>query len=195
LHKVPHIHILVGIDVDAELARHHRKGLLLLGDADKTLAIVRADIEKDLQSAPYRKEVEDGIRQFVEDVASKRVEIKAHSTKKLHAKLYLFLPHEFCEHKPGAVITGSSNLTAAGLGVENATTNYEFKATVGRELALSSRPGLASSARMSLRLGKPTSVVTNFGSWIFCRRFASRIRSLTEQLTSRRATELGFGFV
>jgi len=76
----------VGIDVDAELARHHRKGLLLLGDADKTLAIVRADIEKDLQSAPYRKEVEDGIRQFVEDVASKRVEIKAHSTKKLRKR-------------------------------------------------------------------------------------------------------------
>jgi len=36
------------------------------------------------------------------------------------------LPTGFCEHKPGAVITGSSNLTAAGLGVEDAASNYEF---------------------------------------------------------------------
>ena len=36
------------------------------------------------------------------------------------------MPTGFCEHKPGAVITGSSNLTAAGLGVEDAASNYEF---------------------------------------------------------------------
>lgn len=126
LDKVPLIRILVGIDVDAQLAQQHRKGLLLLGDADKTLAAVRKQIEADVQGAPYRKEVEDGIRQFIADVAAKRVQIKAHSTKRLHAKLYIFLPKGFCEHKPGAVITGSSNLTAAGLGVEDAAGNYEF---------------------------------------------------------------------
>jgi superfamily II DNA or RNA helicase len=126
LEKVPLIRILVGIDVDAQLAQQHRKGLLLLGDADKTVAAVRKQIEKDVQSAPYRKEVEDGIRQFIADVAAKRVEIRAHSTKRLHAKIYIFLPKGFNEHKPGAVITGSSNLTAAGLGAENAEGNYEF---------------------------------------------------------------------
>ena len=126
LEKVPLIRIIVGIDVDTELARHHRKGLLMLGDADKTLAFVRAKLAEDVQGAPYRREIEEGIRQFVADVASKRVEIRAHSTKKLHAKLYIFLPTGFCEHKPGSVITGSSNLTAAGLGVEDAATNYEF---------------------------------------------------------------------
>jgi len=126
LKKVPLIRIIVGIDVDTELARHHRKGLLMLGDADKTLAFVRAKLAEDVQGAPYRREIEEGIRQFVADVAAKRVEIRAHSTKKLHAKLYIFLPTGFCEHKPGAVITGSSNLTAAGLGVEDAASNYEF---------------------------------------------------------------------
>ena len=126
LEKVLLIRILVGIDVDAQLAAQHRKGLLLLGDADKTVAAVRKQIEADVQSAPYRKEVEDGIRQFIADVAAKRVEIRAHSTKRLHAKIYIFLPRGFNEHKPGAVITGSSNLTAAGLGAENAGGNYEF---------------------------------------------------------------------
>ena len=130
LEKVPLIRIIVGIDVDTELARHHRKGLLMLGDADKTLAFVRAKLAEDVQGAPYRREIEDGIRQFVADVASRRVEIKAHSTKKLHAKLYVFLPAGFCEHKPGSVITGSSNLTAAGLGVEDAASNYEFNVVI-----------------------------------------------------------------
>lgn len=114
LEKVPLIRIIVGIDVDSELARHHRKGLLMLGDADKTVAFVRSKLVEDVQGAPYRREVEEGIRQFVADVASKRVEIRAHSTKKLHAKLYVFLPAGFCEHKPGAVITGSSNLESVG---------------------------------------------------------------------------------
>ena len=126
LENVPHIRILVGIDVDDQLARHHNRGLLMLGDADKTLDNVCQRLANDVQTAPYRKDIEDGIRQFVADVAAKRVEIKAHSTKKLHAKLYIFLPAGFCEHKTGTVITGSSNLTAAGLGVEDAKTNYEF---------------------------------------------------------------------
>ncbi len=130
LEKVPRIRILVGIDVDAELAQQYRKGLLLLGDADKTVAAVRKQIEADVQSAPYVKEVEDGIRQFMADVASKRIEIRAHSTKRLHAKIYIFLPSGFCEHKPGAVITGSSNLTAAGLGAEDAIGNYEFNVLI-----------------------------------------------------------------
>ena len=126
LEKVPLIRILVGIDVDAQLAQRYKKGLLLLGDATKTLAAVRKQLETDVQTAPYQKAVEDGIRQFITDVVSRRVEIKAHSTKRLHAKLYIFLPKGFCEHKPGAVITGSSNLTAAGIGTEDAQRNYEF---------------------------------------------------------------------
>jgi hypothetical protein len=126
LKKVPLIRILVGIDVDALLAASHRRGLLHLGDANKTLDEVRKELQRDIARAPYRKEVEDGIRKFVVDVAEKRVEIKAHPTKRLHAKIYIFLPPGFSEHKPGAVITGSSNLTAAGLGKEEIGSNYEF---------------------------------------------------------------------
>jgi hypothetical protein len=124
--RVPLIRILVGIDVDALLAASHRKGLLHLGDANKTLDEVRKELQRDIARAPYRKEVEDGIRKFVVDVAEKRVQIRAHPTKRLHAKIYIFLPPGFSEHKPGAVITGSSNLTAAGIGKEEIASNYEF---------------------------------------------------------------------
>lgn len=127
LERVPQIRILVGIDVDGLLAQHHRHGLLLLGDTNKTLAAVRRQLSDDVQAAPYRRDVEEGIRQFVADVTSRKVELRAHPTRKLHAKIYIFTPTGFCEHKPGAVITGSSNLTAAGLGTaEDVKRNYEF---------------------------------------------------------------------
>jgi hypothetical protein len=128
LKNVPLIRVLVGINVDSLIAASHRKGLLHLGNVDKTLEEVRKELRRDIASAPYRREVEDGIRQFVADVGVKRVEVRAHPTKKLHAKIYIFLPNGFSEHRPGAVITGSSNLTAAGIGTEEIGSNYEFNA-------------------------------------------------------------------
>jgi len=126
LEKVPHIRILVGINVDAIMADYHRRGLLFLADPTKALEEFRDWLRKDIQSAEYKREVETGVLQFVDDVISKKIELRAHPTKRLHAKIYIFRPKGFNEHKPGAVITGSSNLTAAGIGVEDQVSNYEF---------------------------------------------------------------------
>ena len=123
LNNVPHIRILVGINVDAIMADYQRRGLLFMPDPTKALEEFKNDLRKDIQSAAYSKETENGILQFVEDVASKRISIRAHPTQRLHAKLYIFRPKGFNEHKPGAVITGSSNLTAAGLGTTEEVTN------------------------------------------------------------------------
>jgi phosphatidylserine/phosphatidylglycerophosphate/cardiolipin synthase-like enzyme len=144
LDKVPHIRILVGIDVDAILADYHRRGLLFMPDSTKALEEFKNELRKDMQGsayskqtengtirfppAPYTKETENGILQFIDDVISKKIELRAHPTKRLHAKLYIFRPKGFNEHKAGAVITGSSNLTAAGIGVEEQVSNYEFNA-------------------------------------------------------------------
>ena len=126
LSNVPHIRILVGINVDAIMADYHRRGLLFMPDPTKALEEFKNDLRKDIQGAAYSKETENGILQFVEDVASKKISIRAHPTQRLHAKLYIFRPKGFNEHKPGAVITGSSNLTAAGLGTTEEVRNYEF---------------------------------------------------------------------
>jgi superfamily II DNA/RNA helicase len=126
LEKVPNIRILVGIDVDVILAKYQSKGLLFKGDANQTLIEFLAETKKDIQTAQYSKDVEDGIIQFIEDVASKKIEIKAHPSKKLHAKIYIFKPDNWNEHKPGNVITGSSNLTHSGLGGNEDNHNYEF---------------------------------------------------------------------
>jgi superfamily II DNA/RNA helicase len=126
LGNVPHIRILVGINVDAIMADYHRRGLLFLADPTKALEEFKNELRKDIQGAAYRKDIESGILQFVDDVASKKIAIRAHPTKRLHAKLYIFRPKGFNEHKPGAVITGSSNLSAAGIGVDEQARNYEF---------------------------------------------------------------------
>ena len=68
--------------------------------------------------------METGILQFVEDVTQKKVEIRAHPTKRLHAKDLPLPSQGFNEHKPGHVITGSSNLTADG------TWSYQGRADV-----------------------------------------------------------------
>jgi len=126
LDNVPHIRILVGINVDAIMADYHRRSLLFLPDPTKALEEFKHDLQADIQSAAYKQEIEAGILQFVDDVISKKIELRAHPTKRLHAKLYIFRPKGFNEHKPGAVITGSSNLTGAGLGKDEGASNYEF---------------------------------------------------------------------
>ena len=126
LARVPRMRVLVGIDVDEIVADYHRRGLLFLADPAKAVDDFQRRLKEDIQRADYRPEIESGVLSFVEDVVSGRLVIKAHPTRRLHAKLYIFLPSGWCEHKPGAVITGSSNLTAAGLGVQEQSRNYEF---------------------------------------------------------------------
>ena len=127
LNDVPNIRILVGINVDQILAKYQSKGLLFQGDANQTLKEFLTETKTDIQEAKYSCEVEAGILQFIEDICSKKIEVKAHPSKKLHAKIYIFKPENWSEHKSGSVITGSSNLTDAGLGSSDESGfNYEF---------------------------------------------------------------------
>lgn len=125
LNDVPNIRILVGINVDKIIEKYHAKGLLFQGDATQTMLEFQSETIADIQQSEYSKEVEEGILQFIEDVLTKKIQIKAHSTQKLHAKIYIFRPENWNEHRPGNVITGSSNLTDAGLGSKQ-DANYEF---------------------------------------------------------------------
>ncbi len=126
LEDVPKIRILVGINVDSIVADYQKKGLLYLADSNRALEEFRRLLKADIQGASYNKRTEEGILQFVEDIVSKKIEIKAHPSKNLHAKIYIFRPQGFCEHKAGSVITGSSNLSEAGLGSKEQQSNYEF---------------------------------------------------------------------
>ncbi|MFT3676574.1 MAG: helicase-related protein [Chitinophagaceae bacterium] len=123
--KVPEVKILVGIDVDKVSAEAKKRGLLFFGDPERSRDEFVKWMRQDIQEAKYDKEIENGILLFMDDIINKRVEIRIHRTKKLHAKIYIFLPEKFNEYSGGEVITGSSNLTESGLGIKE-DANYEF---------------------------------------------------------------------
>ena len=126
LDGVPEIRILVGINVDEIIAKYKAKGLLHFRDEAKTKSAFIDELRKDIENAEYKKEVEEGIIQFITDIIDKKLQVRAHPTKKLHSKIYIFKPEGWNEHNSGDVITGSSNLTEAGLGGSEDTGNYEF---------------------------------------------------------------------
>ena len=125
LEKIPKIRIIVGIDIDKFINEAQTKGLLYTKNEEKTIDFFLERMKLDIQTSDYTKEVENGILQLIKDIATEKIIIKAHPTKKLHAKFYILKPEGWSEHNPGSVITGSSNLTGEGLG-SKAKANYEF---------------------------------------------------------------------
>lgn len=125
LDKVPHIRILVGINIDRMLADAQKEGLEFFKNHEKTKEDFIKKIQEDIEKANYDKDTEKGILQFIDDLIEKKIQIKAHPEKKIHAKVYILRPEPFNSNTPAIAITGSSNLTDAGLGGGNFY-NYEF---------------------------------------------------------------------
>ena len=132
LEDVPQIRILVGINIDAIIAKYKNEGLLLrsIGDPEETKRDYLNALKQEIDDADYSRELEQSIFQFIEDIASEKIRVKAHPTRKLHAKIYIFRPRDFNPHSGCEVITGSSNLTEAGLGAGGYTSNYEFNVSL-----------------------------------------------------------------
>ncbi len=132
LEDVPQIRILVGINVDAVTARCKNRGLQLRagGDREETGREYLNAFKQEIDDADYSRESERSILQFSEDIASEKIRIKAHPTRKLHAKFYIFRPKDFNPHAGCEVITGSSNLSEAGLGTDGHASNYEFNVSL-----------------------------------------------------------------
>lgn len=129
LDRIPKIRILVGINVDQLFKKYHDKGQLYIENPDETKADFLDEVIKNIQDANYDEVTEKGILQFIDDLVSGKIELRAHPNKKIHAKVYIFRPATFNEYAPCEVITGSSNLTDAGLGA-NPASNYEFNVSL-----------------------------------------------------------------
>ncbi|MFR9590208.1 MAG: SNF2-related protein, partial [Rikenellaceae bacterium] len=121
IEQTPQIRILVGINIDKLTYEANRNGLLFNPNEAQTQEEFFKGVKDNIQSAKYDKEVEDGMYQFIEDIASKKIVIKIHPKQNIHAKIYIFREESFHPHGYGSVITGSSNLTEAGL-----EKNFEF---------------------------------------------------------------------
>ena len=79
----------------------------------------------ELEKSPYTAGVEEGVKVFVKWIQSGKLEIRAHPSRDLHAKVYIMTFH-VGDRDIGRVITGSSNLTQAGLQ-DNLEFNVELK--------------------------------------------------------------------
>lgn len=125
LNAIDKVRILIGIDVDKYIARAARTGSLFQGAEDEVKSDYLELLKKDIESAHYSKQVEDGIFQMVEDMKNGKLELRAHPSKKIHAKVYILYPNEYNQYKMATAITGSSNLSGNGLGI-SADKQYEF---------------------------------------------------------------------
>ncbi len=77
--------------------------------------------------------VEKGVTTFIEWIRSKKLEIRAYPSQNIHAKLYIMSFKEG-DRDVGRVITGSSNLTKAGL-IDNLEFNVELKNSADHNFA------------------------------------------------------------
>ena len=88
----------------------------------------------EIENSADSKEVEDGILKFVEFIKSGKIEIKAHPSRNIHAKVYISRYHE-SDRDFGSVITGSSNFSESGL-VANREFNVQLKNSADVKYAL-----------------------------------------------------------
>ena len=132
LSDLDQIRILVGINVDKTIAEAHSRGLSFRFRAndEHVREDYRQQFQEEIENSKYNLDIESSIHQFVDDIHSKKIVIRAHPSRNLHAKIYIFRPKDFNEHISGEVITGSSNLTAAGLGADQDSSNYEFNVSL-----------------------------------------------------------------
>ena len=118
LENVEKIRILVGLQTDRTaydlLQRAKEQGELALQSHASSKEQVAKDVLSELEKSADSVEIETGVHKFIEWIRSGKLEIKAHPTENLHAKVYIMTFAEGDRDK-GRVITGSSNLTQAGL--------------------------------------------------------------------------------
>lgn len=121
IQQTPNIRILVGINIDKLTYQANQQGLLFNPNEKQSQEEFFNEVKKNIQEAKYDKEVEDGMYQFIEDITTHRITIRIHPKQNIHAKIYIFREEIYHPHGFGSVITGSSNLTDAGL-----EKNFEF---------------------------------------------------------------------
>lgn len=95
IHKV---RILIGINVDKYIADAANRGLLFFGDNEKVKSDYLLQYQKDIESSEYSEQVEQGMFQMVEDIIEGKLELRAHPSKSIHAKIYILYPDGLNEH-------------------------------------------------------------------------------------------------
>lgn len=139
LENVDKIRILVGLKTDRTaydlLEKAKQQSEMDFKSHAATKEQVVKDVLEELEKSPDIPDIETGVRKFIEWVRSGKLEIKAHPSENLHAKVYIMTFQEGDRDK-GRVITGSSNLSQSGLQ-DNLEFNVELKNRADYDFAIS----------------------------------------------------------
>jgi hypothetical protein len=138
LTKTEKVRILIGIKTDGttyeliQTAKAQQE--LVLESHAQVRERLPGEILNELQKSGDSSDIEDGVRKFVEWIKSGKLEVRAFPSERVHAKLYI-MTFQDGDRDKGRVITGSSNLTEAGLQA-NLEFNVELKNRSDYDFAL-----------------------------------------------------------
>jgi superfamily II DNA or RNA helicase len=129
LEGVEKVRILVGLNIDKvtyQVLKESSDGQRDIFASTKSVEDgFEKEVTEEVENAPDTKNVEDGLRKFIEYIQNKKLEIRVYPEHPIHAKVYILRKPEGHEDY-GKVITGSSNFSQAGL-VDNLEFNVELK--------------------------------------------------------------------
>ena len=131
LDNINKVRVLIGIDVDKYIALAANQGKIFFEAEEEVKEDCLRKIRKDIEDSNYTKDVENGMLQMVQDLIDGKLELRAHPSKRIHAKLYVLYPDDFNQYSQGIAITGSSNLSGNGLGISQ-DKQYEFNVKLDR---------------------------------------------------------------
>ena len=138
LEKTEKIRILVGIKTDRStyelLQTAKGQQELVLESHAEARQQAQAQLLVELEKSPDTSDIEEGILKFVAWIKSGKLEVRAYPSGRVHAKLYI-MTFQDDDRDKGRVVTGSSNLTEAGLQ-DNLEFNVELKNRADYEFAL-----------------------------------------------------------
>ncbi len=135
LENTEKIRILIGISTNkqtVDLIKESKQQELQFSHSE-TKQHFSSMITEEITNSKDNREVEQGVKKFIEWLQSGKLEIKAYPTENIHAKLYIMTFAEG-DRDIGRVITGSSNFTQAGM-VDNLELNVELKNSSDYEFA------------------------------------------------------------
>ena len=140
LENVEKIRILVGINVDEKTliinnVAKSSDGKDYYFTPKEIKKFTKATIKQEMENSEDNYNVDFGTKKFIEFIENGKIEIRAYSKEKIHAKVYIMRKNLEKSEDYGKVVTGSSNFSYSGLR-GNLEFNVELKNHSDVEFAL-----------------------------------------------------------
>ena len=130
MEKVEKTRILVGLNLDkksVELIQIAQNEIQMEFTSNKEAKErYSKEVSDEIESSEDSKDVEEGIKKFIEFVKTGKLEIRVYPHHPIHAKVYIMRKDQEKSEDFGKVITGSSNFSQSGL-INQLEFNVELK--------------------------------------------------------------------